>query len=164
MMYVKSRRLRRWPRQPADRGSMSLWLAIFAVAVLVLLAYIVDGGQLLNAKERAQDIAEQAARAGADQVSVAALRQGNFTIPPGAACQAADNLVSSYRNGALSASEALTTKATACSVDQATNTVTVTVSVTVNPVIPVIFGTFTTGATGSATLQCGNAVALTGAC
>jgi Flp pilus assembly protein TadG len=164
MMYRKSRRLRRWPHRPADRGSMSLWLAIFAVAVFVLLAYIVDGGQYMNARERAADIAEQAARAGADQVSVADLRQGTFTIPQAAACQAADNLVSSYKNGALSANEASTTQATACTVDQATNTVTVTVSVTVNPVIPVIFGSFTTGATGTATLECGNAVAVTGAC
>jgi Flp pilus assembly protein TadG len=143
---------------------MSLWLAIFAVAVFVLLAFIVDGGQYMNARERAADIAEQAARAGADQVSVAALRQGKFTIPQDAACQAADNLVTSYGSGALSTSEASATRATACGVDQATSTVTVTVSVTVAPVIPVIFGSFTTGATGTATLQCGNAVVQTGAC
>jgi Flp pilus assembly protein TadG len=163
MMYRKSRRLRRWPHRPADRGSMSLWLAIFAVAVFVLLAFIVDGGQYMNARERAADIAEQAARAGADQVSVADLQQGNFTIPLAAACQAADNLVNSYRNGALSASEASTTQMTACT-EPAPDTVMVTVSVTVNPVIPVIFGSFTTGATGTATLECGNAVATTGAC
>ena len=143
---------------------MSLWLAIFAVAVFVLLAYIVDGGQYMNARERAEDIAEQAARAGADQVSVADLQQGNFTIPQAAACQAAGNLVNSYKNGALSTSEASTTQVTACSVDPATNTVTVTVSVTVNPVIPVFFGSLTVNLPGSATLQCGNAVALTGAC
>jgi Flp pilus assembly protein TadG len=163
MMHRKSRRLRRWSHRPADRGSMSLWLAIFAVAVFVLLAFIVDGGQYMNAKERAADIAEQAARAGADQVSVADLRQGTFTIPQAAACQAADNLVNSYKNGALSASEASTTQMTACPPPE-NETVTVTVSVTFNPVIPVIFGSFTFSVTGSATLQCGNALAVTGAC
>ena len=108
---------------------MSLWLAIFAVAVFVLLAYIVDGGQYMNARERAADIAEQAARAGADQVSVADLRQGTFTIPQAAACQAAGDLVNSYKNGALSASEASTTQMTACPPPE-NETVTVTVSAT----------------------------------
>jgi Flp pilus assembly protein TadG len=147
---------------------MSLWLAIFAVAVFVLLAFIVDGGQYMNARERAADIAEQAARAGADQVSVADLRTAQpgqpLTIPQDAACQAAGNLVNSYKNGALAASQASTTTMTACNAPPGTETVNVTVSVTVSPVIPVIFGSFTTGAAGSATLKCGNAVAVTGAC
>ncbi len=46
-----------------DRGSVSLWVVIFAFVTLALLILIVDGGQVIVAKSRAADIAEQAARA-----------------------------------------------------------------------------------------------------
>ncbi|HLQ54651.1 MAG TPA: pilus assembly protein TadG-related protein, partial [Streptosporangiaceae bacterium] len=67
-----------------DRGSVALWVIIFTFAVLVLVALIVDGGQLMNAKERAADVAEQAARAAANDVNVVDLRAGTVAIDPGA--------------------------------------------------------------------------------
>jgi Flp pilus assembly protein TadG len=160
MMY---RELRRSRRESGERGSVSLWLVIFSLAVLILLAFIVDGGQYMNARERAADIAEQAARAGADQVSVASLRQGTFVIPQAAACAAAQTLVTQYATGALSASNQAGTSMASCTTNGPT--VTVQVSVTVTPVLSAgIFGTFTTHATESATLRCGSATQTTGAC
>ena len=44
---------------PADRGSISLWVVIFAFTTMALLVLVVDGGQTMNAKSRAADIAEQ---------------------------------------------------------------------------------------------------------
>jgi len=61
-------------RHHADRGSVSLWLVIFAFTTIALLVLVVDGGQTMNAKSRAADIAEQAARAAADDVNVGQLR------------------------------------------------------------------------------------------
>src|SRR6185437_8108007 len=55
-------------RHHTDRGSVSLWLVIFAFTTIALLVLVVDGGQTMNAKSRAADIAEQAARAAADDV------------------------------------------------------------------------------------------------
>lgn len=154
-----------------ERGSVSLWLVVFTLTAFVLLAFIVDGGQYMNARERAADIAEQAARAGADQVSVASLRGGRqLTIPQGAACTAAGTLVSTYASGALSGKDQAGTQMGPCSVSYPlvnnvqTPTVTVNVSVTVTPALPIIFGSFQTGATESASLDCGNATAQTGAC
>jgi Flp pilus assembly protein TadG len=151
-----------------DRGSVSLWLIIFAFAVLVLLGFVVDGGQYMNGRERAADIAQQAARAAVDDLNTGQLRHGDFVIPA-AACQPggpAYALVSEY------AGNSATIPAGDCQIggllDGACQTppptgsqgpcVQVTVEITVNPAIPFgSFGTLTTTATEQATLDCGNA-------
>src|ERR1035437_20119 len=53
--------------QPADsqRELIAVCPVFFAIAVIFLPALIRDGGIAMNAKERAADIAEQAARAAA---------------------------------------------------------------------------------------------------
>ena len=61
---------------------MAVFTVVFAVAVIFLLALIVDGGNAMNARERAADIAGQAARAAADDISPATLRSA--TLSPGA--------------------------------------------------------------------------------
>ena len=86
----------------ADRGSVSLWLVIFAFTAITLLVLVVDGGQTMNAKSRAADIAEQAARAAADDVNVGQLRGGTIGLG-GDACDLkqgpAAQLVASYAAG-----------------------------------------------------------------
>ncbi|MEV4891082.1 pilus assembly protein TadG-related protein [Nonomuraea sp. NPDC055795] len=57
-----------------ERGSMSVFTVLFSVVVFLLAGLLVDGGAAINAKLRATDIAEQAARAAADQVDVEHLR------------------------------------------------------------------------------------------
>jgi hypothetical protein len=57
-----------------ERGSMSVFTVLFSVVVFLLAGLLVDGGAAINARLRAADIAEQAARAGADQVDVEHLR------------------------------------------------------------------------------------------
>ena len=77
-----------------DRGSVSLWVVIFAFVTLALLVLIVDGGQVIVAKSRAADIAEQAARAAADDINPAALRNGQVTIAPGPVTRQAPRAIS----------------------------------------------------------------------
>ena len=62
--------------QRRERGSVAVFTVVFAVAVVFLTALIVDGGIAMNAKERAADIAEQAARAAAGNIDIAQLRTG----------------------------------------------------------------------------------------
>lgn len=62
-------------RARGDRGTVTMFATIFAVFVLMLAGLLVDGGLMIHARERAADIAEQAARAAADDVDVAYLRQ-----------------------------------------------------------------------------------------
>jgi Putative Flp pilus-assembly TadE/G-like len=61
-------------RARADRGSTALFVAVFAPAIIFMAGLVIDGGATLEAKQRASDIAEQAARAGAGQCDVAKLR------------------------------------------------------------------------------------------
>lgn len=162
-----------------DEGSVSLWLVVFTLAVLVLLGFVVDGGQYMNGRESAADIAQQAARAAADDLSTQALRAGNFVIPA-SACQPggrAATLVSEY------AGNDATIPANGCKIGRLTAAgdcatggapppggvtgpcVSVTVDVTVRPAIPLgTFGTLTATATEQATLDCGTAVKFTGIC
>lgn len=68
-----------------DNGSLTVFLAVLATGLLALVGLVVDGGRAIVAKRQAIDIAEQAARVGADQLSVDALRSGQFVIDQAAA-------------------------------------------------------------------------------
>jgi Flp pilus assembly protein TadG len=65
-------------------------MAVFCVALFVLIGLVVDAGRAIAARSAAMSEAEQAARAGAGQLSVGALRSGQVEIDPVAAVQAAD--------------------------------------------------------------------------
>ncbi|MQS08204.1 TadE/TadG family type IV pilus assembly protein, partial [Streptomyces alkaliphilus] len=58
----------------ADRGSGAIIAVFFAVVVLGLAAFIVDGGMAIAQRERAMDIAEQAARYAAQDLDEETLR------------------------------------------------------------------------------------------
>jgi Flp pilus assembly protein TadG len=57
-----------------DRGSGAAAVVIFALVFMALAAFVVDGGLSIAKRERAADIAEQAARYAAQDIDVAALR------------------------------------------------------------------------------------------
>jgi Flp pilus assembly protein TadG len=135
-----------------DRGSVSLWVVIFTFTTLVLLVLVVDGGQTMNAKSRAADIAEQAARAAADDLSVGDLRTGP-----------AAQLVADYAAGVPGASATLTgcTSAVTDVGGTPSLTVTATVQLSVRPDLPVPpFNTISATAQETAYLACGSADAL----
>jgi len=64
---------RRWRRlrtdPDRDAGSAALWLAVVMVALLAFAGLVLDGGTALAARGQAADVAQQAARAGADALS-----------------------------------------------------------------------------------------------
>lgn len=69
--------LRRWsscatrPRQTSDsgdKGSISAYVVFLALALIVVCGLVFDAGGALGDRQRAADIAEQAARAGADRL------------------------------------------------------------------------------------------------
>jgi Flp pilus assembly protein TadG len=57
-----------------DEGAISLYIAIMAVAFIAMLGLVVDGGGALSTRERAADLATQAARAGANSFTATSLR------------------------------------------------------------------------------------------
>lgn len=78
-----------------DRGSAALFLAIFAPAMIFLAGLVIDGGAALEVRQRAADIAEQAARAAGNQCDVALLRSASecrITSKPAADAAAAPYL------------------------------------------------------------------------
>lgn len=83
------------PRLDDDRGSIALWYALVAIAALVMSGLVIDGGAALAARERAADLATQAARAGADALVPASLRgqPGQLHADPAAAQLAVTRLL-----------------------------------------------------------------------
>lgn len=73
----------------SESGSLTAFLAVLGAALFVLVGLVVDGGRAIDARRQAMDVAQEAARLGADQLSVDALRCGNVLVDPGAATQAA---------------------------------------------------------------------------
>jgi hypothetical protein len=135
-----------------ERGSISLFVVIFSLAALMLASLLVDGGVALNARVRAADIAEQAARAAANDIDVAALRGGTVSIAQDA-CTKASQLIGSYSAGS---GVNATMPATGCAIAATGQSVTVQVSVTTRPLIFASFGNFTvTSQPVTARVDCG---------
>ena len=59
-----------------DEGSVSAFVVVLIVALMVVAGLVVDGGRAINARADAMDAAEQAARAGAAQLDQTSLRSG----------------------------------------------------------------------------------------
>jgi Flp pilus assembly protein TadG len=64
-----------------DRGSGAAAVLIFALVFMTLAGFVVDGGMSISQRERAADIAEQAARYAAEDINTDQLR----TALPGTA-------------------------------------------------------------------------------
>ncbi|HEY1989851.1 MAG TPA: pilus assembly protein TadG-related protein [Acidimicrobiales bacterium] len=87
-------------------GSITAFLAFFAVALFALMGLVLDGGNAMNAQQAAYDEAEQAARAGAGALSVDGLRAGSIEIDTQAAIAAAEEYtVSSGHPGTASVTD-----------------------------------------------------------
>ncbi len=51
-----------------ERGSVTVFTVIMTVALLFMAGLVIDGGQILNARREAANVAESAARAGAQEL------------------------------------------------------------------------------------------------
>jgi Putative Flp pilus-assembly TadE/G-like len=114
-------------RARGDRGSLSTYVVLFAPIALALTGLAVDGGLALAARERAADIAEQAARRAADDVDREALREGRIVIRPDC-WPRAEEITAAHGAGEV----------TGCSIDG--NDATVAISLTYEPAILGLLG------------------------
>ncbi len=139
-----------------ERGSVTVFTAVFAIAVIFLLALILDGGSALNAKERAMDIAGQAARAAADTIDLRVLRDSGVAVIGPGACAAAASLIKSYGQLLSNGLDKVTsTTMVSCSAPQGSHRATVLVTVSTRPLVPGILTGFHESAQASATPECG---------
>jgi Flp pilus assembly protein TadG len=75
---------------------VSVYLAVWAVAMMAMAGLVIDGGAAIAARARAADLAEQAARAAADALSPASLRgprPADLQVDPAAARTAAGRVL-----------------------------------------------------------------------
>jgi Flp pilus assembly protein TadG len=97
-----------WSRRAEDleRGSVTLFVVVLALGLLAMAGLVVDGGAKLTAQRRANNLAEQAARAGAQAADEAALRSGTTTLNSPAARDAALRYLSAagYGSGRVTVS------------------------------------------------------------
>ena len=150
-------------RGDGERGSVTVFTVVFGIAVVFLLALILDGGIAMNAKQRAADVAGQAARAAADTINLAVLRQtGVAEMAPGA-CVAAARLVGTYAQHLSTGVDRVTgTAMMRCVAPPGARVATVWVTVSTSPLVPGVFGPFHETVTASATTECG--ITVGGAC
>jgi Flp pilus assembly protein TadG len=84
------------PQDRGEQGTITVFVTIMAFALLVIAGLVYDGGVALAAKRRAINVAEQAARAGAQELDVPLLRStGAYQVDPGLAQQSASAYLSS---------------------------------------------------------------------
>lgn len=87
---MRRRLLARARDEAPDRGSLTVFTAVLAVALLALAGLVIDGTGKLRAARHADAVAEEAARAGADTINATAVRAGGpVTVDPIAAIRAA---------------------------------------------------------------------------
>src|SRR3954468_8200570 len=94
---------KRRTRCGSEEGAAAVLLLIMTPALFGLAGLVLDGGRQLSARQDGADLAEQAARAGADQLNADALRDGvrGTAIDTTAATLAACRYVTSVQRGAI---------------------------------------------------------------
>ena len=123
-----------------DTGAAAVILVLLTPVLFALAGLILDGGRAIAARQRAADLAEQAARAGVDALDVTALRAtGADTIDAASARAAACRYLATAAPGA------------GCTVVTGTNTVTVEVTTRTPTVLLGLIGVNSLRAASTAT-------------
>lgn len=71
-----------------ETGTIGVFVVVITIALVAVAGLVLDGGRLLAARRQAQDIAGNAARAGAQALDENDLRDGRAVIDPAAAATA----------------------------------------------------------------------------
>jgi Flp pilus assembly protein TadG len=66
------------PHTRDERGSISIWMATASFVMMILVGLTVDLGGQVHAKQRAHNIAAEAARAGGEQIEAAPAIEGRY--------------------------------------------------------------------------------------
>ena len=74
---IDKRRPQRWS---GERGSITTFVVLLVVPMLMMAGLAFDGGRILTGRREAFDIAQNAALAGAQAIDGAAIRQGEVSV------------------------------------------------------------------------------------
>ncbi|MFD4574905.1 pilus assembly protein TadG-related protein [Streptomyces sp. NPDC058417] len=122
-------------RGTGDRGSGAGAVIVFALVFLSLSAFVIDGGLAISQRERAADIAEQAARYAAQDIDREALYENEGGDAPINAGNCDARVRAFAREMDLSASDTAATHCVTATADQ----VEVEVRLTYEPVLTGLF-------------------------
>ena len=78
-----------------DQGSLTVFVAVISVSLMLFIGLVVDAGRALSDRMDATAYAQEAARAGAAQISTDALRAGQVVVASEPAIRAADGYLAS---------------------------------------------------------------------
>jgi Putative Flp pilus-assembly TadE/G-like len=131
------------PPVTSERGSVTVFVVVMVVPMVLMAALAFDGGQILTARRQAIDTAQNAALAGAQAVSGPAVRHGGLDVAAGPVAVAAESYLD--RNDA--------TGKVVVGGNEVTVTVTSTVELTLLPLVGITSRTVT--GTGRAELERG---------
>ncbi len=67
-------------RAAGERGSVTAFVAVVAIALVMVAGMAYDGGQVISAHSQARSDAAKAARAGAQEIDITALRSNGETL------------------------------------------------------------------------------------
>ena len=89
----------------SERGAVTVFVTIITVALLAVAGLVADGGRILSARREAANVAESAARAGAQAIDLRRLRQQNEIVldPNDATGRARDYLSAAGYHGQVHA-------------------------------------------------------------
>ncbi len=78
-------------RADPERGAIGVFLAVLVPGLLLIIGLAVDGGAKVAATQRANAVADEAARAGGQALDVPAALAGQVQVDPAAAVAAAQD-------------------------------------------------------------------------
>jgi len=89
-----------------ERGTVTVFVTVFMIALVFVAGLVIDGGNMLAARREASNVAESAARAGAQALDESFARSGDgvHLNPTAARHRAEDYLTSGGFNGTVSVS------------------------------------------------------------
>ena len=141
---------------------MTVFVVLWSLVIVLVAALVIDVGLAISQRERAADLADQAARAEAQNLSTDSLRSSGGAVIQGDDCQRAtnylDNAGDTVHYGHASLNTGFGTGG--CLVNDpgaVGNSVTVSVNLTYSPFVFDLFsGTVTVTETGTAKAAAGN--------
>ncbi len=140
---------------------MTVFVVLWSLVIVMVAALVIDVGLAISQRERAADLADQAARAEAQNLSTVSLRQrGGAVIQDDGCLRATDylaNAVSSIHYGTAALNTSFGNGGCELAGNGPGNSVTVSVNVTYSPFVFDLFsGSVTVTETGTATAATGN--------
>jgi Flp pilus assembly protein TadG len=132
-------------RRPADahddqRGDATIMVIILVTSLLLIMGLVVDGSRLYRANDEARWLAEQAARAAAQQIDASQVQQG-------------DRPVIDLGPAAAEAQRVLADAGATGSLERTADGLRVETTVTTTPIVLQIAGVSTLTGTGEATVR-----------